>query len=72
LARLLMLMLLCVAVTGCELIADFDRSKIPDDRPRMDASTDEDAAVSDSAVDDDAAVDAGEDEDAGTTDEDAG
>ncbi len=71
-ARLLMLMLLCIAVTGCELIADFDRSKIPDDRPRMDASSNEDAAVSDSAVDEDAAVDAGEDEDAGATDEDAG
>jgi hypothetical protein len=72
LARLLMIMLLCIAATGCELIADFDRSKIPDERPGMDAGGDEDAAVPDSSVDEDATIDAGADEDAGSSDEDAG
>jgi hypothetical protein len=65
LARLLTLTLLCFALSGCELIADFDRSKIPDERPDSDASMDEDAAAPDSAVDGDASID----EDAGPDDE---
>jgi hypothetical protein len=70
-------MSLCFALTGCELIADFDRSKIPDERPGADggdedAAVDDDAAVMDGAVDEDATIDAGEDDDAGPGDEDGG
>jgi hypothetical protein len=64
-------MSLCFALMGCELIADFDRSKIPDERPGADGG-DEDAAAVDGAVDEDATVDAGEDDDAGASDEDGG
>jgi hypothetical protein len=72
LARLVTLTLLCFALMGCELIADFDRSKIPDERPGSDGGGDEDAAAPDGAVDEDAAIDAGEDDDAGASDDDAG
>lgn len=77
-ARLVTLTLLCFALVGCELIADFDRSKIPDERPRNDGGADEDASVTDSAVGEDATIDAGEGDadagegDAGEGDEDAG
>jgi hypothetical protein len=45
--RLLAFVLLCSALTGCELIADFDRSKIPEEEsPAPDAGFElEDAAV---------------------------
>ena len=33
-SRLLALVLLCSALTGCELIADFDRDKIPQEEGR--------------------------------------
>jgi hypothetical protein len=59
LARLLTLLLLCSALTGCELIADFDRSKIPDDSPGLDGG-------------DDAGDDAAADRDASTVPEDGG
>ena len=72
-ARLLMLTLLCSTLMGCELIADFDRSKIPDDHPGRDGGGLQDAAVFD-AVDASAVDDAGPDpeEDAGGGDDDAG
>lgn len=64
-SRLLALILLCAAACGCELIADFDRSKIPDE-PGPDAG-----AMGDAAAQPDAGGDSGPDEDAGM-DEDAG
>jgi hypothetical protein len=47
------LWLALVPITGCELILDFDRSKIPVDAG-PDAAAAHDAAVSDAAVGDDA------------------
>jgi hypothetical protein len=54
------LWLALVPITGCELILDFDRSKIPVDAG-ADAGVAHDAAVRDAAVNDDAG-----DEDAAT------
>jgi hypothetical protein len=77
LARLFTLTLLCFVLAGCELIADFDRSKIPDEPPAGDSGIgeDEDAAEPDSAVGGDASSEEDAspgDEDAGPGDEDAG
>ena len=67
-----MLMLLCSALIGCELVADFDRSKIPDDRPGRDAGGERDGSTPPVDAGRDAASDdAGPDEDAGS-DDDAG
>jgi hypothetical protein len=65
-------MLLCSALTGCELIADFDRSKIPDDSRGRDAGEDAAAPGRDASTVDDGGTDAAppDDEDAG--DDDAG
>lgn len=68
-SRLLALILLCLAVSGCELIADFDRSKIPE-RPAGDAGTMGDAAARppDAGRADAGTQDASTDEDAGEDD----
>jgi hypothetical protein len=67
LRRLPALILLCSLLAGCELLVDFDRDKIPSDRPARDAAVPPDAAAPDAGR-----VDAG-DEDAGREgDEDAG
>jgi hypothetical protein len=67
--RVLIVALLCPLVAGCELVADFDRDKIVEERPAVggpDGATstpDEDDAGS--VVEDAGADDAGGDEDAG-------
>ena len=62
-ARILALVSICFALVGCELVADFDRAKIP-----VDAST---QAAKDAGAADSAAPPPGAEEDAGN-DEDAG
>jgi hypothetical protein len=63
-------LLICFALAGCELVADFDRSKIPQTRMdaghRSDAGRGPDSQVSDAAsmldaaaTDDDGGQDAG-------------
>jgi len=69
-ARLLALMLSCSVLAGCELIADFDRSKIPE-APDRDAGFLDAAPPPGDAASDTGAPDATETEDAGS-DDDAG
>ena len=52
LVALLGLLALLSATNGCELVADFDRDKIPGDRPA--SGGDRDAGPGDPADDDDA------------------
>ncbi|RYZ58255.1 MAG: hypothetical protein EOP08_16400 [Proteobacteria bacterium] len=71
----LILLLPALVLAGCELVVDFDRTKIPTDG--VDASTPPvntpDATVEDaSTVDPDASTDAGDDLDAGDAGDDAG
>jgi hypothetical protein len=72
--RALSLLACLLGLLGCELVADFDRSKIPRMRadggldasaPEEDASTSDDSAVQDPPVDDDDAGDPDADNDAG-------
>ena len=73
-ARLLALMLSCSLLAGCELIADFDRSKIPDegegrDSGFIDAAPPPGDAATDSGAPDAIAPDAAPGEDAGSEDD---
>jgi hypothetical protein len=63
LRSLLALSLLCSALVGCELIADFDRSKIPDVAPGADAGMDAARPQPDAGPEPD--EDAGAEDDAG-------
>jgi len=67
-ARFALIVLLACATSACELVADFDRDKIPEP-PRDAASFEDDAAVTfDAAMDSSTPEDAGgdaQDDDAG-------
>ncbi|MFI5307656.1 MAG: hypothetical protein ACHQ53_09905 [Polyangiales bacterium] len=65
--RTLVLASLCCALYGCELVANFDRSKIPTAHPDAGAhDAGRDAAANDAAASDGAASDAASD--AGSSD----
>jgi hypothetical protein len=67
--RASLLFAIALVCSGCELLADFDRDKIP--QPPTDAATFGDASLPIDAGGN-PGRDAGSDEDAGTSDEDAG
>jgi hypothetical protein len=70
-ARWFLVFAIALACSGCELLADFDRDKIP--QPPMDAATFGDASLPiDAGGNPTPDAGAGSDEDAGTPDEDAG